>query len=115
MIIVNKHFNKDRNHNILSSDLMASNIVIYDVLNMSDYEVLTESIITSTIHNASCQLFENLTGCVDGNITEEDTGSEYFYKVHKIRTLNIITHLNSPIFTVRSRKLGWTNVMENTL
>ena len=84
MIIVNKYFNKDRNHNILSSDLMASDIVIYDVLNMSDYEVLTESIITSTIHNASCQLFENLTGCVDGNITEEDTGSGYFYKVRYV-------------------------------
>ena len=84
MIIVNKYFKKDRNYNIMSSDLMASDIVIYDMLNMSDYEVLTESIITSTINNASCQLFENLTGCVDGNMTEEDTGSGYFYKVRYV-------------------------------
>ena len=78
----------------MSSDLMASDIVIYDMLNMSDYEVLTESIITSTINNASCQLFENLTGCVDGNMTEEDTGSGYFYKV---RLSN--EHHNAPYFT----------------
>ena len=55
---MNKYFKKDRNYLIMSSDLMARDIVIYDVLNMSDYEVLTESIITSTINNASCQLFE---------------------------------------------------------
>ena len=91
----------------MSSDLMASDIVIYDMLNMSDYEVLTESIITSTINNASCQLFENLTGCVDGNMTEEDTGSGYFYKVRYVQCpMNIITPLISPILTAWSIKLG---------
>ena len=63
----------------MSSELMTNNLVIYDILNMSDYEVLTESIVTSTVYNASCQLFENSTGCVEGNMTQEDTG--YFYKV----------------------------------
>ena len=81
MIIVNKHSNSEGEYSIMSSELMTSDIVIYDLLNMSDYEVLTESIITSTIYNASCQLFENFTGCVEGNMTQEDPGSGYFYKV----------------------------------
>ena len=78
----------------MSSDPVDSDIVIYDVLNMSDYEVLTESIITSSIHNASCHLFENLTGCERGNTTEEDSGSGYFYKV-KYAT----RHHYAPYFT----------------
>ena len=83
MTIVNKHSYVGTEFHTMSSELMSGDIVLYDMLNMSGYEVLTESVITSTIHNASCQLFENFTECVEGNTTQEDTGSGYFYKVRQ--------------------------------
>ena len=93
---MNKHSKPDNKYSIMSSELMTNDIVIYDLLNMSDYEVLTESIITSTIYNASCQLFENFTGCVEGNTTQEDTGSGYFYKVrHTHRGIGLLFLLQS--------------------
>ena len=65
----------------MSNETMNNDFLRYDLLNISDYEVLYGDIITSTIHNASCQTLENFTGCTQGNMTEEDGSSGYFYKV----------------------------------
>lgn len=74
----------------MSNETMNNDFVRYDLLNISDYEVLYGDIITSTIHNASCQTLENFTGCTQGNTTEEDGSSGYFYKVEQLTFLWIL-------------------------